>query len=55
MMSEFGITILPDLLANDLDLVIVGTAADAPLPSGDFTTPVRAIGSGACFTKSPSR
>ena len=27
MMSAFGITILPDLLANDLDLVIVGTAA----------------------------
>ena len=27
MTSEFGITILPDLLANDLDLVIVGTAA----------------------------
>ena len=26
-MSEFGIAILPDLLANDLDLVIVGTAA----------------------------
>jgi double-stranded uracil-DNA glycosylase len=24
--SEFGIAILPDLLANDLDLVIVGTA-----------------------------
>jgi TDG/mug DNA glycosylase family protein len=27
MVSEFGIVILPDLLANDLDLVIVGTAA----------------------------
>ena len=27
MVSEFGIAILPDLLANDLDLVIVGTAA----------------------------
>ena len=26
MVSEFGIAILPDLLANDLDLVIVGTA-----------------------------
>ena len=27
MVSEFGIVILPDLLANNLDLVIVGTAA----------------------------
>jgi hypothetical protein len=27
MVREFGIAILPDLLANDLDLVIVGTAA----------------------------
>jgi len=27
MVSEFGIAILPDLLANDLDLVIVGAAA----------------------------
>jgi mismatch-specific thymine-DNA glycosylase len=27
MVSEFGMVILPDLLANNLDLVIVGTAA----------------------------
>ena len=27
MVSEFGIAILPDLLANDLDLVIVGAGA----------------------------
>jgi len=27
MVSEFGVVILPDLLANNLDLVIVGTAA----------------------------
>ena len=27
MVSEFGIIILPDLLANNLELVIVGTAA----------------------------
>ena len=27
MVSEFGIAILPDLLANDLDLVMVGAAA----------------------------
>jgi hypothetical protein len=55
MVSEFGIAILPDLLANDLDLVIVGTAAGRVSAERQLYYAGPAIGSGAYFTKLASR
>jgi hypothetical protein len=51
---EVGISILPDLLANNFNLVIVAPPRDARPLIDNFTTPVRAIASGAHFTKSDS-
>jgi hypothetical protein len=53
MVGEFGIAILPDLLANDAWSLSALRPDASPLPE-DCTTPVRAIGSGARFTKSAS-
>ena len=54
MVSEFGIVILPDLLANNLELVIVGTAAGRVSARRGLYY-AGGIGSGARFTKSASR
>jgi hypothetical protein len=47
--SELGIAILPDLLANGLDLVIVGTAAGRTSAARQCYYAVREIASGAHF------